>query len=52
MPDNPFAKTSTLPFQTADFDHIKNGDFKPAIKEGIRIQLAEVKAIAEWRKRR
>jgi peptidyl-dipeptidase Dcp len=47
MPDNPFAKASTLPFQTADFTHINNADFKPAIEEGIRIQLEEIKNIAE-----
>jgi len=47
MPDNPFAKVSTLPFQTADFSKIKNGDFKPAILEGIRLQMEEIKAIAE-----
>jgi peptidyl-dipeptidase Dcp len=47
MPNNPFAKASTLPFQTADFNHIKNSDFKPAIEEGIKQQLAEVKTIAE-----
>ena len=47
MPDNPFAKASTLPFQTADFAHIKDGDFKPAIEEGIKEQLAEVNKIAE-----
>jgi len=47
MPDNPFAKASTLPFQTADFAHIKDGDFKPAIEEGIKEQLVEIKAIAE-----
>jgi peptidyl-dipeptidase Dcp len=47
MPDNPFANASTLPFQTADFTKIKDGDFKPAIEEGIKQQLAEIKQIAE-----
>ena len=47
MPDNPFAKASTLPFQTADFSKIKDADFKPAIEEGIKEQLAEINAIAE-----
>jgi len=47
MADNPFAKASTLPFQTADFAHIKDGDFKPAIEEGIKEQLAEINTIAE-----
>ncbi|HTB30934.1 MAG TPA: M3 family metallopeptidase, partial [Bacteroidia bacterium] len=46
-PNNPFAKASTLPFQTADFTNIKDSDFKPAIEEGIKEQLAEVKTIAE-----
>jgi len=47
MPDNPFAKASTLPFQTADFSKIKDADFKPAIEEGIKEQLAEINTIAE-----
>jgi peptidyl-dipeptidase Dcp len=46
-PNNPFAKASTLPFQTADFNAIKDSDFKPAIEEGITEQLAEVDKIAE-----
>jgi peptidyl-dipeptidase Dcp len=47
MPDNSFAKPSTLPFQTADFAHIKNSDYQPAIERGIKEQLAEVNNIAE-----
>ena len=47
MSDNPFAKASTLPFQTADFSKIKDADFKPAIEEGIKEQLAEINAIAD-----
>jgi peptidyl-dipeptidase Dcp len=35
MNGNPFAKVSTLPFQTADFSKIKSTDFKPAIQAGI-----------------
>src|ERR1700753_3770868 len=46
-PDNPFAKPSTLAFQTADFSKIKDGDFKPAIEEGIKQQLDEVNKIAD-----
>ncbi len=45
-PDNYFASPGTLPFQTADFPKIKDSDFKPAIEEGIRRQLAEVDSIA------
>src|ERR1700689_3709046 len=47
MSDNPFAKASTLPFQTADFSKIKDADFKPAIEEGIKEQLDEINTIAE-----
>ncbi|HTA27391.1 MAG TPA: M3 family metallopeptidase, partial [Bacteroidia bacterium] len=46
-PNNPFAKASTLQYQTADFASIHDSDFKPAIEEGIHQQLAEIKAIAE-----
>ncbi|MEO6884027.1 MAG: peptidyl-dipeptidase Dcp [Bacteroidia bacterium] len=45
-PDNPFLTASTLPFQAPDFTKIKDSDFKPAIEEGIRQQLAEVEKIA------
>jgi len=44
-PNNPFAKPSTLPYQTADFNAIKDSDFKPAIEEGIQEQMAEVEDI-------
>lgn len=43
---NPFAHPSTLPFQAPPFDRIRDGDFKPAIDEGMRRELAEVEAIA------
>ncbi|HTA81612.1 MAG TPA: peptidyl-dipeptidase Dcp [Bacteroidia bacterium] len=46
-PTNPFLNTSTLPFQTADFTKIKDSDFKPAIEEGIKQQLAEINKITE-----
>ncbi len=46
-PNNPFAKASTLQYQTADFASIHDSDFKPAIEEGIHQQLAEIKAITE-----
>ena len=45
--NNPFLNASTLPFQTADFAKIKDGDFKPAFTEGMKQQLAEVQAIAD-----
>ncbi len=44
---NPFFTESKLPFQAADFDHIKNGDFKPAIEEGMKQQQAEILKIAD-----
>ena len=44
--DNPFIKESTLPFQAADFDKIKNSDFSPAFAEGMRRQIAEIQDIA------
>jgi len=45
-PDNPFATPSPLPYQAPAFDQIHNEDFQPAIDEGMRVQLAEVAAIA------
>ncbi len=44
---NPFISESKLPFQTADFDKIKDSDFKPAIDEGIKQQQAEILKIAD-----
>jgi len=43
---NPFADTSKLAFQAPDFNRIKDGDFQPAIEEGMKIQLTEIKKIA------
>ncbi len=43
---NPFAKPSPLPFHAPQFDKIKDSDFKPALEEGMRRELAEVEAIA------
>src|SRR6185312_16697670 len=45
-PNNPFANPSTLPYQTANFNAIKDSDFKPAIEEGIKEQIGEVEDIA------
>ena len=47
MKSNPFLQESTLPFQTADFSKIKDGDFEPAIEEGIRQQQEEIARIAD-----
>jgi len=43
---NPFAKPSTLPFQTPDFSRIKDRDYLPALMGGMAKQKAEVTAIA------
>lgn len=43
---NPFAKPSTLPFQTPDFSRIKDSDYLPAILAGMAEQKREVAAIA------
>jgi peptidyl-dipeptidase Dcp len=45
-PGNPFYAPSKLPFQAADFSKIKNSDYKPALEEGMRIQLSELEQIA------
>ena len=42
---NPFYTVSTLPFHVPAFDKIKNSDFKPAMEEGIRQQMAEIQKI-------
>lgn len=44
--NNAFFKESTLPYFTADFDKIKNKDFKPALLEGMRRQMEEIDKIA------
>ena len=43
---NPFAAPSTLPFQAPPFDKIKVTDYQPAIEEGMKVQRAEMEAIA------
>ena len=45
-PSNPFFSENKLPYQAPQFDKIKNSDFKPAIEEGMRIQLLEMEKIA------
>ncbi len=44
---NPFYAACTLPFHAADFTKIKNEDFKPALEEGMKQQLAEIQKIAD-----
>ena len=43
---NPFAKPSTLPFETPDFAQIKDSDYLPALLAGMAQQKREVTAIA------
>ncbi|HWH49926.1 MAG TPA: M3 family metallopeptidase [Gemmatimonadaceae bacterium] len=42
---NPFYAPSTLPFGAPPFDRIRDGDYQPAIDEGMRQQIREVSAI-------
>ncbi len=44
---NPFSKASTLPYGVPDYTKIKDADYQPALEEGIRQQLEEIKGIAE-----
>ncbi len=44
--DNPFANPSPLFDQAPPFDKIHDGDFQPAMEEGMRRQLAEIDALA------
>jgi peptidyl-dipeptidase Dcp len=44
--ENPFFHESTLPFHAPDFDAIRVSDYRPAIVEGMKNQLAEVDSIA------
>jgi peptidyl-dipeptidase Dcp len=44
---NPFASASTLPFEAPPFDKIRDGDYTPALEEGMRQQIAEVASIAD-----
>ncbi|MGE5277463.1 MAG: M3 family metallopeptidase [Acidobacteriota bacterium] len=45
--ENPFFTASALPFQAPPFDRIRDGDYAPAIEEGMKRQLAEVEKIAD-----
>ena len=42
----PFDAPSPLPLQAPQFDRITNASFQPALEEGMRLNLAEVQAIA------
>jgi peptidyl-dipeptidase Dcp len=43
---NPLLSRSALPLQAPPFDRIIDGDFQPAIEEGMKQQLAEIASIA------
>src|ERR1043166_4726595 len=43
---NPFFRASSLPYQAPPFDKIHDSDYRTAIVEGMRQQLAEIQAIA------
>ena len=45
LQDNPLLTESTLDYQAPDFSKIRPEHFVPAIKEGIRLQLAEIDSI-------
>ncbi|MEO6799687.1 MAG: peptidyl-dipeptidase Dcp [Rhodanobacter sp.] len=47
MTSNPFFQASTLPFQAPPFDKITDADYQPAIEEGMKRQLAEIRKIAD-----
>jgi len=44
--ENPLLTASTLPFQAPPFDKITDGDYQPAIEEGMKQEMAEIDAIA------
>ena len=45
--ENPLLAASTLPFQAPVFDRIQDTHYQPAIEEGMRQHLAEVRRIAD-----
>ena len=45
--DGPFAVASTLPFQAPRFDIIRDGDYQPALEQGMEEQIAEIERIAD-----
>ena len=44
---NPLLTASTLPLQAPPFDRIRDSDFQPAIEQGMREHLAEIRTIAD-----
>ncbi|MFT5535425.1 MAG: peptidyl-dipeptidase Dcp [Burkholderiaceae bacterium] len=46
-PENPFYAVSTLPYQMPPFDRIQDADYAPTFADGMRQQLAEIRAIAD-----
>ena len=46
LENNPFMKESNLPYGAPDFTKIKDKDFQPAMEEGRKEQIAEIKKIA------
>ncbi|MFT4256688.1 MAG: peptidyl-dipeptidase Dcp [Pseudoxanthomonas sp.] len=44
---NPLLAASTLPYQAPPFDQITDADYLPAFEEGMKQQLAEIRAIAD-----
>jgi peptidyl-dipeptidase Dcp len=45
-PSNPFASASPLLYEAPPFDKIRDEDYRPALEEGMREQIAEVERIA------
>ncbi len=48
---NPFAEASPLLYQAPPFDKIHDSDYKPAMEEGMCLQLSEIESIASNRAR-
>jgi peptidyl-dipeptidase Dcp len=44
---NPFFTASTLPYEAPPYDRIEDADYEPAFEEGMRVGLAETRAIAD-----
>src|SRR5262249_5798875 len=45
MAENPFSHPSTLPYQSPQFDRIRNEHYRPAFEQGMQEQRAQVQAI-------
>ena len=44
--DNPLKYKSSLPYQAIPFDKLKDEHYRPALLEGLRLELEEVTRIA------